>query len=560
MMGCMEGLAGTDALLRGKKMINIVNDQLEIRFTDFGPESYATFLRAKSLPEYQVRFNEDDESYTVTAPARFASMLGIDDSRLDRAVLPFAEHLYDDQLAIEKMALDAKRFACWSDCGLGKTLIGLEFARHVAHRTGKRVLIFTLNEIVPQWIEEANQFYGEQFPVHRIESRSELKFWASGRWAGGKLEGPQVAITNYEKMNPDADGQVVNELRSLGGVILDESDRLKGGGGKQKWALIHSCKGIEYKLSLTATPAPNDTIEFASQASFLEKMRTDSDIIWTYFHRDKKTQEWTVKRHAREAFFRFMASWSIYVRDPRKFGWRMDHPDIPEPEVILHELKMTSEQRKELQKASMSDSGQKNMFSKKSVNTIDRGKMSQVAKGFRYLKGESAGKYRRIASLKPAAIADLVTEEMNAGLQGIIWTVFDAEAELLKEAMAGLSGVATLTGKTKKSERPSIIERFRRGEIPWLIARASMLGYGMNFQHCRSMIFSGWNDSYVAYYQAIRRAYRHGQKYSVRVHLPVIPDLEGDMLENVFAKESRNLADIEAMEASYVNILKRVPA
>jgi Rad3-related DNA helicase len=43
-------------------------------------------------------------------------------------------------------------------CGLGKTLIGLEFGRHVVHRTGKRVLIVTRNEIVREWLEQA-RFY-----------------------------------------------------------------------------------------------------------------------------------------------------------------------------------------------------------------------------------------------------------------------------------------------------------------------------------------------------------------------------------------------------------------
>jgi hypothetical protein len=59
---------------------------------------------------------------------------------------------------------------------------------------------------------------------------------------GGHASTPCLAITNYEKWNPE-DGladQVVNEARHLGGLILDEASRLRGGGGKQKWALIKS--------------------------------------------------------------------------------------------------------------------------------------------------------------------------------------------------------------------------------------------------------------------------------------------------------------------------------
>src|SRR3990167_11402603 len=120
------------------------------------------------------------------------------------------------------------------------------------------------------------------------------------------------------------------EMRRLSGVAFDESSRLKGGGGVIKWHLIRSCRGIEYKLSATATPAPNDTMEYASQASFLEKLRNEGEILWTYFSRDKYGT-WSVKPHAREAFYRFMASWSIYLRDPKDYGFNDILATLPPP-------------------------------------------------------------------------------------------------------------------------------------------------------------------------------------------------------------------------------------
>lgn len=310
-------------------MITIADNTLSVRFGQFGREEYDLFLKVKSLPEYDIAFNEVDESYTVSTPARFATMLGVEALAPILTDLPIPKYFHDDQDAIVRMALDAKRFAVWSDCGLGKTLIELEFTRQVVHRTGGKVLIFTLNEIVDQFVEMAHQFYGDGLQLVRLNSREEMKAWC-------KSPGPGIAITNYEKMNHGKLDQVVSELRYLAGVVLDEASRLKTGGGKQKWALIKSCKGIEYKLGATATPAPNNTTEFASQASFLEKLRSDNEIIWTFFVRDPKTHRWAVKRHARKAFFEWMAGWSIYVRDPRRFGWRLNRPEIPKPIVIEH--------------------------------------------------------------------------------------------------------------------------------------------------------------------------------------------------------------------------------
>lgn len=548
----------------------VSGDRPSVRFDRFGIDAYDLFLRAKGLPEYEVQFDQVDESYTITAPARFAGMLGVEAPQPVRDWLPLPGSLFDDQSAIVTTALAAKRYACWSDCGLGKTLIELEFARQVAHRTGKRVLIFTLNEIVEQTLEEARKFYGDTLPIHRVRSRAEMRGWckeaARGEGRGAREEEPAVGITNYEKMNHKglAD-QVVSELKHLGGVVLDESSRLKGGGGKQKWALIKSCRGIEYKLSCTATPAPNDTIEFASQASFLEKLRNEGDIIWTYFARDPKTHRWTVKRHAQRAFFDFMASWSIYVRNPKRYGWRMDHPEIPEPEAIVHEIDPTPEQVAIAQRLSVDATGQISMFGPSETNTVQRGKLSQLAKGFVYRKVESGkrkadeeiaplfSRVQRVPSLKPAFVADLVAGEVAEGLQVLVWTVFDAESDIIAELLRPLDiPFDLLVGRVPKPRRLPILERFRHGESRVLVSRAKMVGWGMNFQCCGSMIFSGWNDSYESYYQAIRRAYRYGQTRRLRVHLPVVELLEGHMLENIFGKQAKHEAAIAEMEADYI--------
>jgi hypothetical protein len=80
----------------------------------------------------------------------------------------------------------------------------------------------------------------------------------------------------------------------------------------------------------------------------------------------------------------------------------------------------------------------------------------------------------------------------------------------------------------------------------------------MNFQHCGSMIFSGWNDSFESFYQAVRRAVRYGQKRSVKIHLPFIPELEGAQLDNIFRKEAHFEQSIREQEESYIAAMKRL--
>lgn len=538
-----------------EELIRFTDDgQMRIHFNRFDLSAYRLFIKAKSLPEYDVEFDADDESYTITAPARFASWLGVSRPSPWRESLPFASVLFDDQISILKRALDAKRFAVWSDCGLGKTLIELEFARQVVHRTNGRVLIVSLNDIVPQIIKEAAKFYGSDLPTHRIGSQQELIEWAKAGPAG-------VAVTNYEKFNPKSlDDGAMNELRLLSGIVLDESSRLKGGGGsKQKAVINSSCTGIEYKLSCTATPAPNNVIEFVSQATFLEKVRTERDIIWTFFERDDKTHRREVKPHARAAFFDYMASWSIYLKHPKRFGWRLDVPDVPEPEYFTHNLPANEVQARVAHQYMQANGGEGSLLVTREPNAIERVKLAQIARGFIYRKDASGREQtdlryaERIPADKPSFVADLIRQEVADGHQVLCWTTFDEESEILSELLRDAPFTwDLLTGATKDADRTAILDRFQNGESRCLIGRARMLGYGLNFQCCSSMVFSGFNESFEDLYQAIRRAVRHGQTESVRVHYVVVPELEGDTFANLKRKAAEHERATSEMEENYL--------
>jgi hypothetical protein len=265
-----------------------------------------------------------------------------------------------------------------------------------------------------------------------------------------------------------------------------------------------------------------------------------------------------------------MAGWSRYVWDPKRYGWRTDLPDVPPHDIIRHNLAMTPEQHASLQKFSRDPSGQLSFIDRNDRNAIQRGKLSQVAKGFVYVRRTADGKLKasrtetsrfiRIPSLKPAFVARLMIEEINAGYKPLCWTVFDAESDLIAEELRKLGCTAfdSIHGRTKAARRLEILEKYRHGESSGLLTKGSLLGWGMNFQFCRSMIFSGFDDSYEKWFQQICRAVRYGQEFSVRVHLPLIEELEGDMLENLFIKQAKHKAAIAEMEAQYIEAAKEI--
>lgn len=517
-------------------MIEVSGGLARVRFARFGLAEYDLFLRCKKLPESQLEYDWQSDTYTLSTPERFAAQLGAAVAGREIASLPLASYLFDYQRFIVAQALASKRYAIYADCGLGKTAMFLEWARHVQHRTGGKALILSPKNIIPQTMDEAEKFYGDALPITRLDTRKALAAWLVNGAA-------DLAITNYEKL---IDG-LLPELRHLAGLVCDESSILKSGGGVIKWNLIKSAKGIEYKLSCTATPAPNDVMEYASQAAFLEKLRTEGEILWTFFSRDKENN-WRIKPHAREGFYRFLASWSIYLRSPAHYGWADNLSSIPAPQFFEHEIAATPEQHAEAQQLFAALGA--GLFGDKKMGVRERSKMSQIAKGFIYEGAGKEKKARPIVAIKPQKVADIIRREAADGRQVLVWTVFDEESRIL----SGYTNDphAALHGEMDDDERAAILERFRKGQLPVLISKASLLGFGMNFQFCGAMVFSGWNDSYEQFYQAIRRAYRYGQTQSLRVHIPFVPELEGMILENVLRKKQGFEADAEQQEKYYL--------
>jgi hypothetical protein len=119
--------------------ISIEGNAALVRFGSFGLDDYHLFLRAKKLPEHQCTYDWRTDTYTITTAARFAHLLGVQDTSVPPPRPDLAAHLFDYQRFAVDRALSARRFALWLDTGLGKTACGLEWTRQVVAATGGRV-------------------------------------------------------------------------------------------------------------------------------------------------------------------------------------------------------------------------------------------------------------------------------------------------------------------------------------------------------------------------------------------------------------------------------------
>ena len=96
-------------------------------------------------------------------------------------------------------------------------------------------------------------------------------------------------------------------------VVIDESSILKGD-GPMRQAITEFARTIPYRLACTATPAPNDLMELGNHAEFLGIM-SKTEMLSTFFvHDGGDTSKWRLKGHAEAAFWRWVASWAVMVR------------------------------------------------------------------------------------------------------------------------------------------------------------------------------------------------------------------------------------------------------
>jgi len=201
--------------------------------------------------------------------------------------------LFDFQRDITRWALKRGRAAVWADCGMGKSFIQLEWAKHVPGN----VLIVAPLAVSSQTIRESEKFHEEV-----------VKYSGDGKISS------RVTITNYEridKFNP----------ADFNGIVLDESSILKSYTGKYRTDLIDRFGNVPFRLCCTATPSPNDFMELGNHAEFLGAMTRTEMLSMFFVHDGGETATWRIKGHAQKEFWRWVSSWAVMIRKPSDLGY-----------------------------------------------------------------------------------------------------------------------------------------------------------------------------------------------------------------------------------------------
>lgn len=484
-------------------------------------DDYRLFLRIKALPQFSFT------GRTALFPDEYANLLGekADRKRVKKYVpLPA---LFDYQSGVSKIAIAKQKFAVFMRCGLGKTLVMTEYFRHVESLMpkGRCGLIVSPLMVVQQTLEEAKRFYGDRLLIEQVRAK-DLPAWITSPKS-------RLGITNYEAIT-----DALPKQNRLFAMALDESSLLKSHYGKWGNRLIDLGRGLDWKLCLTGTPAPNDRIEYANHAVFLDHFPTVNAFLARFFvNRGQTDNRWELKPHALKPFYRALSHWCIFLNNPATYGWKDNTDAIPPIEVTIHDVDLTEEQ----QSAAQQSSGA--LFAMAGGIT-SRGKLAQIA------KGRHNGK--DIETRKPEFIRQLVSQWPNESI--IIWCKYNAEQDSIA---AQFPNCANIDGSTPEEKRIELIRDFQAGRRKELVSKPKILGFGLNLQVATQMVFSTCQDSYEEYAQAVARANRVGSTRPLHVHIP-ITDIERPMVETVLRKARMVDDDTREQEAifkefAYVN-------
>jgi len=475
-------------------------------YLDDSIDSYRTFLRIKSLPRYEIH------GRMAFVPDEYAETLGVHTASADVAGYSPSDWLFDYQREIVATAIRKRKYAIFADCGLGKTPMLLEYARYVRSVQPKPVLIVSPLMVVQQTMDECQKFYGDSLPIEQVAAK-DLTKWLRNK--DGRL-----GITNYDALK-DSTPQ-----GNLGGLILDESSMLKSHYGKWGQVCLRLGAGLDWKLALTGTPAPNDRIEYANHAVFLDAFPNVNSFLARFFiNRGQTMERWELKPHALRPFYTALSHWCIFLTDPSTYGWKDNVHNIPPIHVHIHDVRLSEKQEREVQKTT----GQ--LFVTELGGITTRAKLSRMA------KCES--------STKPQYIADLVRSWPDEST--LIWCRYNDEQRAIEQV---LPEAASLDGSTPQAERQRIVDEFKSGRVRVLISKPKILGFGLNLQICTRQVFSGLQDSYEEYYQAVKRSNRIGSTKPLNVHIPV-SDVERPMVDNVLRKARRVEADTREQESLF---------
>lgn len=398
-------------------------------------------------------------------------------------------NLFDFQRFIVKRALKAGKYAIFADCGLGKTLMQLEWANQVASHTNGWVLILAPLAVKAQTIKEGLKFGIFVQDYFEAQKCNDFENCSTG-----------IVIANYEQ---------IDNIRCdiFHGIVLDESSILKNFEGTIKKQIIDNFRSTPYKLACTATPSPNDPMEMGNHSELLDVMSRNEILAMYFVHDGGETAKWRLKGHATKSFYKFISTWAIMLTNPADIGFPQAGYDLPKLNIVERKIITANK-------------GIGKLFNDTSVSATEFNAELRITK---------------IERLSEAA------KIINASDELFIVTVKqNEEADYIRSLVPDAIEVRGNDTDTYKQE---MLLGFAESKFRVLLSKGKIIKFGLNYQNCHNIVVCSLDFSFEELYQLIRRCLRYGQKHIVNLYL-----MTTDTMSNVIASIELKQKNFEIMQ------------
>ena len=395
--------------------------------------------------------------------------------------------LFDWQRDVVRWACMRGRAALFEECGLGKTLQQIEWARLVSrHTNGGKVLILAPLAVAHQTVAEGRKIGVD---VRYVRSQAEVD-----------AAGTPIIITNYDMIHHF-------DASQFAGVVLDESSILKAFTGSIKRKLVEMFSNTPYRLACTATPAPNDHLEFGNHSEFLGIMPGNRMISRWFINNTMGAGDYRLKKHAADDFWRWMVSWSVCISKPSDLGDYDDNGFIIPP-LHIH--------------SSVVEVDHTRAFADGQLFVIEA------------LSATGMWKEKRETEVDRVNAATAIIGDSDDFW--VIWCDTNSEADLLVKLFPD---AVEVRGSDSIAEKERKLTLFSDGLVKKIITKPEIAGFGLNWQHCANMVFVGVTYSFEKTYQAMRRTWRFGQLNEVNAYM-IYAETEGNIVEILGVKQVKH--------------------
>lgn len=390
--------------------------------------------------------------------------------------------LYSYQREVVNKALNNNGYGLFLDTGCGKSVCGIEIAKHI----GKTLVLCPLSVIETAWIDDCHTFY----PNLKI-----INCWGKSKQDRlNKLnQQADIYVMNYESFKI-----LKNEIRKADFqcMIIDESSVMKNMKSQITNDILSMIDIIPRKYVLSGTPNPNSNLELFPQMKFaLPELFGNSYYGWqaTYFHQDMSNPHyWFQTQEDKDKLFSRLSEGSVFLK-------KEDCVDLPEKVFEIKQFELSKIQHTYYNNMLQNIQDNINTWSKFEF-TAKLMKLREIISGFVINKDNTITDF----DTNKDKLLENTFEEIG-DKPVIIWCQFQHEIDTLAEKYNGVA----LTSKTKN--RDTIIRQFKDNKIKRLFTHPKLLGKGLTFTNCTYNIYYSLSFSYEEFRQSQDRIHRIGQ-------------------------------------------------